>query len=72
MRGQTDMTATIAAYGRIGKAPTLRTTKDVTAGLSRIDAGQYLTWSGRRLRFDATSEEWVITSISRFDINAAN
>ncbi|MCZ6834978.1 MAG: hypothetical protein O7G85_04320 [Planctomycetota bacterium] len=47
---------------------TLRTTADMSNVLSRVDNGQYLTWRGRRLRSDATSEEWVVSSISRYDL----
>ena len=54
------------------KVITLRTTKDVSNALNRIDAGDYLTWTGRRLRFDSTSEEWVVTSVRRYNINDAN
>ena len=47
---------------------TLRTTKDMSAVLSRTDTGSYITWSGRRLSSDATSEEWVVISVSRYDL----
>lgn len=46
---------------------TLRTTKDLSGVLSRVDPGQLLKWNGRRLSFDGTTEEWVVSSISRYD-----
>ena len=54
------------------KVITLRTTRDVSRALNRIDAGDYLTWTGRRLRYDSTSEEWVVTSVKRYNIDDAN
>lgn len=51
---------------------TLRTTKDMSSVLNRVDAGNYLTWKGRRLSYDSTFEEWIVTSISRYKINDAN
>ncbi len=41
----------------------LRTTKDVSRTLNRIDTGAYLSWEGRRVREDRNSQEWVVTSI---------
>lgn len=54
------------------KVITLRTTRDVSRALNRIDAGDYLTWTGRRLRYDSTSVEWVVTSVKRYNVNDAN
>ncbi len=41
----------------------LRTTKDVSRTLNRIDTGGYLSWEGRRIHEDRDSQEWVVTSI---------
>ncbi len=51
------------------KIITLRTTKDVSRTLNRIDTGQYLSWEGRRVREDRDSQEWVVTSIKAVDAN---
>ena len=49
------------------KIITLRTTKDVSRTLNRIDTGEYLSWEGRRVREDRDSMEWVVTSIKAVD-----
>ncbi len=46
-----------------GKLVTLRTTRDESRALNRIDIGGYLSWDGRRVRVDSDSQEWVVTSI---------
>ena len=51
---------------------TLRTTKDLTSVLSRVDPVQLFTSTGRRLGVDATSEEWVVTSVSQYSPSEEN
>lgn len=50
-----------------GKIITLRTTRDVSRTLDRIDVGSYLTWEGRRLSEDEASQDWVVTGVSKSD-----
>ncbi len=50
-----------------GKLVTLRTTRDESRALNRIDTGGYLSWKGRRVREDRDSMEWVVTSITAVD-----
>jgi hypothetical protein len=45
----------------------LKTTKDQSRALDRIDRGAHLTWSGRRLRADDDSAEWIVTRIEAVD-----
>ncbi len=52
-----------------GKVVTLRTTRDESRALDRIDIGGYLSWKGRRVREDRDSQEWVVTSIRAVDAN---
>ena len=47
-----------------GKLVTLRTTRDESRALNRIDTGNHLSWEGRRVREDGDSVEWVVTSIT--------
>jgi len=46
----------------------LRTTADLSGVLSRMDAGAYLTWTGRRHQFDNASEEWVVAKVSTYEL----
>ncbi len=50
-----------------GKVITLRTTVDLSRTLNRIDTGGYLTWDGRRVREDESSQEWVVMRIQPVD-----
>ena len=45
----------------------LETTTDQSRVLNKIDYGGYLTWTGRRLRSDKSSQEWVVTRIEVAD-----
>jgi hypothetical protein len=50
-----------------GKVITLRTTRDVSRKLDRIEVGDYVTWSGRVMQQDEESAEWVVPSIDKVD-----
>lgn len=45
----------------------LETTTDQSRVLNKIDYGGYLTWTGRRLRSNKSSQEWVVTRIEVVD-----
>lgn len=50
-----------------GKIITLQTTRDLSRALDRIQSQDYLTWEGRRVSEDESSQEWVVSSIQRTD-----
>ncbi len=50
-----------------GKLITLRTTKDLSRALDRIESGDLLTWEGRRVSEDSVSQEWVVTSVRKVE-----
>lgn len=45
------------------KVITLRTTRDVSNELNKLDRGGKLTWEGRRVREDSDSQEWVVSRV---------
>lgn len=51
------------------KIISLRTTKDLSRVLDKMETGDRLTWRGRRLRSDSSSEEWVVLSIKIVEAN---
>ena len=42
---------------------TLETTRDMSRSLERTSLGDYVTWEGRRVSADSSSQEWVVTSV---------
>jgi outer membrane murein-binding lipoprotein Lpp len=50
-----------------GAVITLQSNRDLSRLLDRIDPGDALTWEGRRIRHDSTSQEWAVTRVDRVD-----